>query len=106
MLKAVLTIQENDVGRQTNNKELRTSPRVRISLRVNLTMTDSGQIYAVTRDISDGGIFIKLDAESMPGIGEQVNVQVQGLPGGQEPPWVKMVVVRSEPAGVGLKIIN
>lgn len=102
----VLVIQENDVGSQVNSKDSRTSPRVRISLRVNLTLTDSGQVYAVTRDISDGGIFLILDAESMPGIGEQVNVQVQGLPGGQEPPWVKMVVVRSDESGVGLKIIK
>lgn len=94
------------MNRQANTKELRGSPRVNISLRVNLTMTDNGQIYAVTRDISDGGIFLVLDADAMPELGEQVNVQVQGLPGKQEPPWVKMVVVRSEPSGVGLKIID
>ncbi len=94
------------MSRQANNKELRSSPRVNISLRVNLTMTDSGQVYAVTRDISDEGIFLELDTDAMPEIGEQVNVQVQGLPGEQKPPWVEMVVVRSEPEGVGLKIIE
>ena len=91
---------------QINTEELRSSPRVSIPLRVSLTMTDNGQIFAVTRDISDGGIFLTLDADVMPEIGDEVNVQVQGLPGGQEPPWVKMLVVRSESSGVGLKIIE
>ena len=81
----------------------RQHPRMRMSMKVSLTMTDHGEVYAMTRDISEGGVFVIIDRATMPKIGEIVNVQVQGLPGG-DAPWVDMEVVRAEHEGIGLVI--
>ncbi len=84
----------------------RKHPRVAVPLKVSLVFSEEGQLFAVTRDISDGGIFLLLDQESMPEIGDFVKVQVQGMGGGESAPWVRMEVVRAEPDGVGLMIID
>ncbi len=81
-------------------------PRVRIPLNVSLVFSEEGNVYSVTRDISDGGIFLLLDQAVMPEIGDFVKVQVQGMGGGESAPWVRMEVVRTESDGVGLMIID
>jgi len=87
-----------------NKSESRNSPRTPIKMKVSLVMSEAGEMLAVTRDISDGGIFVLLDAEKVPDVGEEVSVQVQGLPTGMEAPWVTMRVVRIESEGIGLMI--
>lgn len=74
-------------------------------MKVSLTMTDRGEVYAMTRDISESGVFVIIDRDSMPQVGEIVNVQVQGLPGA-DAPWVEMEVVRAENDGIGLMIAD
>jgi len=90
----------------SKKNESRNSPRTPIKMKVSLVMSEEGEKLAVTRDISDGGIFVLLDAEKVPDVGEEVSVQVQGLPVGMEAPWVKMRVVRIESEGVGLMILD
>jgi len=68
-------------------------------------MSEEGEILALTRDISDGGLFVLVDAGKIPDIGEEVRVQVQGLPNGMEAPWITMKVVRIEAEGLGLVIV-
>lgn len=86
--------------------EDRKFPRTPVKLKVCLIISEAGEILAVTRDISDGGLFILLDVEKIPDIGKAVNVQVQGLPNGMEAPWVKMQVVRTETDGIGLRMVD
>ena len=81
----------------------RQHPRMRMSMKVSLTMTGHGEVLAMTRDISEGGVFVIIDRATMPQLGEMVSVQVQGLPGGNAP-WVEMEVVRAEHEGIGLLI--
>ena len=69
-------------------------------------MTEDTEILAVTRDISDGGLFILVDSEKMPDFGESANVQVQDLPHGKEARWVTMQVVRIEADGIGLMMLK
>lgn len=57
-----------------------------------------------TRDISDGGIFIVVEDDFAPGIGDQVQVQVQGLP--IPAPVLEMVVVRKTVDGFGLQFAD
>lgn len=90
----------------SHKNETRGYPRISTRLKVALMMSSEGQILAATRDISDGGLFVLLDSKKMPEIGENVNVQVQGLPDGMEAPWLEMQVVRVENDGVGLMIIK
>lgn len=86
--------------------EARQHPRTPIRLKVCLQMSEFGEIFAVTRDISDGGLFVLVDAERVPDIGDEVSVQVQGLPNGMEAPWVRMEVVRADREGIGLMILT
>lgn len=90
----------------SRESDARQYPRTPIRFKVCLQMSERGEIFAVTRDISDGGLFILIDAEQMPPIGQEVNVQVQGLPNGMEAPWIKMKVVRTDSDGVGLMILT
>jgi PilZ domain len=88
------------------NNEARNSPRTPIKMKVSLVMSEVGEVLAITRDISDGGIFVLLDTEKVPEVGEEVSVQVQGLPDAMDAPWVKMRVVRTEAKGIGLMIVS
>ena len=81
----------------------RRHPRMNMSMKVSMTMNGHGEVLATTRDVSEGGIFVIIDRATMPQLGETVNVQVQGLPGG-DAPWVEMEVVRAEHEGIGLVI--
>ena len=58
-----------------------------------------------TKDISDGGVFIVVDAEPFePVIGDEVQVQVQGLP--VPAPILNMVIVRKTIDGFGLQFAD
>lgn len=85
--------------------EQRKHPRTQVPMRVSLKFSEEGQLFAVTRDISEGGIFLLLEQETMPQVGDVVRVQVQGM-GDGEAPWVRMKVVREEASGLGLMIID
>lgn len=87
-------------------KEQRTHPRIQVPLKVSLRFSETGDLLAVTRDISDNGIFLLLDQETMPKIGDIVRVQVQGVGGGETAPWVNMKVVREEASGLGLMMLD
>jgi hypothetical protein len=62
-----------------------------------------GEALVITRDISDGGVFLILDSSINLPIGTRCQGQVQGMMA--DAPIVAMEVVRVEPAGVGLKFI-
>lgn len=78
--------------------------RTPVKLRVKLIHATSGELMLKTVDISDGGIFLETVGNPMPSIGEEVDVQVQGI-GGGDAPVVKMRVMRQTPDGVGLAFI-
>lgn len=86
--------------------ESRRSPRTPIKMKVSLVISEAGEMLAVTRDISDTGIFALIDSDTQPAVGETVRVQVQGLPNGMQAPWVEMTVVRIESEGIGLMIVD
>jgi len=90
----------------SKKNETRDSPRTPIKMKVSLVMSEAGELLAVTRDISEGGIFVLLDVDNVPGVDEEVSVQIQGLPDGMDAPWVKMRVVRIESEGIGLMIVS
>lgn len=61
-----------------------------------------GEKHIKTKDISDGGLFILVEPEVMPSIGEIVIGQVQGIP---DAPLVDMEIVRVELDGIGLRYL-
>ncbi|WP_417518182.1 PilZ domain-containing protein [Marinobacter sp.] len=76
--------------------------RTAMSAKVKVSHEQQGEFLFSTRDISDGGVFIVVDAEPFaPELGDKVKVQVQGLP--VPAPELCMVVVRKTIDGFGLQ---
>lgn len=75
-----------------------------MSVRIMVRHHEIGEYVFTMRDLSDGGIFILVDNEPFPGVGSEVEVQVQGLP--VPAPVRRMRVVRQAPDGYGLAFID
>lgn len=84
--------------------ERRVYPRTERSVRVSLELSETGEVYAMTRDVSEGGVFVMLDREELPPVGELVNVRLpQDLDDDtDDDEWIAMRVARVEPRGIGL----
>jgi PilZ domain len=83
--------------------EQRKHPRIAVALKVKISYEAMESVLLVTRDISDSGVFVVTDDVALPPIGTVVEGQVQG--GMEDPPLVKMEVMRVEPNGVGLRFL-
>jgi len=70
----------------SSKSEARGLPRITMRFRVCLVMSEDCEIWAVTRDMSDGGLFVLVDSKKMPAMGASVNVQRQDLPNSMEAP--------------------
>ncbi|MBW7469574.1 PilZ domain-containing protein [Marinobacter sp. M216] len=76
--------------------------RTAMSAKVKVMHPELGEFVFSTRDISDGGVFIVVDATPFePELGDTVTVQVQGLP--VPAPVLDMIVVRRTRDGFGLQ---
>lgn len=78
--------------------------RTKLRAEVKLSHPEIGDLKLHTGDISDGGAYILAEGHELPKVGEVVNVQVQGM-GGGEAPVVKMRIVRLDREGIGLEFI-
>ena len=81
-------------------KHVRSPLRARVIMRHDTL----GEFELHTKNLSDGGLYVFAEGHDMPPEGDQVTVQVQGLPGG-DAPLCRMEVVRVDPKGVGLQFI-
>ena len=86
------------------SEDVRGCPRTRLRAEVKVTHPDAGEILSHTRDISDSGAFIVTHGENIA-VGDIVDVQVQGLPGG-DAPVVRMRIVRLDKGGMGLEFVT
>jgi hypothetical protein len=82
----------------------RTHPRTPMKVRVKILNSSVGEKIVVTRNISDGGLFLVAEPTEMPNIGEVVEAQVQGIL--ENPPIVRARIVRLESDGVGLQFVS
>lgn len=78
--------------------------RTALNAKVSVMHPDIGSRVFSTRDISDGGIFIVVEDDFSPQLGDLVQVQVQGLP--VPAPVLEMVVVRKTVDGFGLQFAD
>ncbi len=85
------------------SEDVRGCPRTRLRAEVKVTHPGAGEILSHTRDISDSGAFIVTHGENIA-VGDIVDVQVQGLPGG-DAPVVRMRIVRLDKDGMGLEFV-
>ena len=86
-------------------KNSRQHIRTKLRAEVKLSHAILGEIQLHTGDISDGGAYVFADGNALPAIGEQVEVQVQGM-GGGDAPILNMRVVRVDKEGIGLEFIR
>jgi c-di-GMP-binding flagellar brake protein YcgR len=86
--------------------EYRKSLRHIVRLHVELTYPSGDHHNAYTRDISDGGMFVLMERELQPVLGEVVSLRI--LPGGDQHtglPSTEAVVVHVAPHGIGMAYI-
>ncbi len=83
--------------------EQRKYPRTPLALEVKISHDSMASIVLLTKDISEGGVFVVTDNTVLPPVGSVVEGQVQGEM--ENPPLVQMEVVRIEPDGVGLRFL-
>lgn len=86
--------------------ENRKHERYAMSLEVEVIHAESGNLVLSTKDISDGGVFLYMRNQPCPPIGTVLHLKLRGLLGGEEPPTVKVTVVRTTEEGVGLRFVS
>jgi hypothetical protein len=84
--------------------ERRRYPRLPLSLEVLISHDSLESVVLLTRDISEGGIYVVTDGQQLPPVGTRITGQVQSPL--TDMPVVVMEVVRIEPEGVGLRFIE
>jgi hypothetical protein len=77
--------------------------RIPLSTRVKITHPSFGSVIVMTRNLSNGGVFLDTQGIELPPIGSILEGQVQDSPDeAPEAPIVKMKIVREEAEGVGV----
>lgn len=94
------------MGPDETSDERRASPRVQKLIRVSIKMSEEGEIYAVTRDVSESGAFVLIDRENIPPVGETLRILLIDDPDEDEQEWQEMRVARVEEDGVGLFFVT
>jgi hypothetical protein len=95
----IFEIDSNDDG-----AERRESLRTPLRMKVKVVHQELGVMMLHTQDVSDNGVYILCDDQSIPPLGDLIDVQIQGLP--QEAPIVKARIVRVDMDGMGLEFVS
>ncbi|MBM7062669.1 PilZ domain-containing protein [Pseudomonas sp. UL073] len=76
-------------------------PRTPMKCRIKICHPSFGELVAQTRDLSDGGVYVRhTELLALP-LGTRVTGQVQDLP--FDAPILSMEVMRADAEGVGLR---
>lgn len=73
--------------------------------RIRIIHKSFGSVEAETKDISDSGVYLKLNQNPFPKIGDVIKAQVLDLPFG-DAPLLQLQVVRTDESGLGLKFLR
>jgi len=88
-------------------KEDRQHFRFGVAVDVEVEMPDGEIRVLKTQNLSEGGIFLTVDAVMIPPVGTELYVKVnQPLGDGEEPPRIKVCVTHSTELGMGLKFFE
>lgn len=82
----------------------RQHPRTPMKCRIKICHPSFGELVAQTRDLSDGGVYVRHEDLAALELGTRVTGQVQDMP--FEAPILEMEVMRVDPDGVGLRFIR
>ncbi|MWK58798.1 PilZ domain-containing protein [Pseudomonas otitidis] len=82
----------------------RQHPRTPMKCRIKISHESFGDLFAQTRDLSDGGVYVRHpDLVTLP-VGTILTGQVQDLP--FEAPILQMEIMRVDAEGVGLRFVE
>lgn len=79
-------------------------PRTPMKCRIKIAHESFGAIFGHTRDLSDGGVYVRHEALAALPVGTRVTGQVQDLP--IEAPVLQMEVTRVDAEGAGLRFVE
>lgn len=83
-------------------EEKRSSPRVKVLCRMKIYHSSFGEKEVNTRDVSDDGLFLLLDAEILPPMGTIIQGQLLGTSKAQA--LLELEIVRYEESGAGFRV--
>jgi hypothetical protein len=72
--------------------------------RIRISHPSFGELVAQTRDLSDGGVYVRHPDLAALSLGSIVRGQVQDLP--MEAPVLEMEVIRVDAEGAGLRFLE
>jgi hypothetical protein len=81
-------------------REQRQFLRMRFGSRVQVSHPAHGAAVFRTGDVSDGGVYL-LNGPFELAVGDEISMQILDMP--EEGPVVRVLVVRVDPGGVGLR---
>ncbi|MBA1275655.1 PilZ domain-containing protein [Stutzerimonas azotifigens] len=81
-------------------------PRTAMKCRIKISHPSFGEVLGQTRDLSDGGVYVRHPELAALGVGDVVTGQVQDLPIEAPAPVLEMEVMRVDAEGVGLRFVN
>ncbi len=88
-------------------KNRRRHPRIPMQLPVVLRHMEWGELHLQTKNISEGGLYVKIASPSPDMCDELVEVQLQKpVDAGEDLPMVPMQIVRVADDGIGLKVME
>lgn len=87
-------------------QENRQFERFTLSVEVEMTYSGTGKIILNSRDISTGGVFLHMQGASVPPLGSELMLKLNGLVAGEEPSSVRVRVVRVTSDGIGLEFLD
>lgn len=88
-------------------KDKRDFARIPVPMDIEVTATGTDSTLLMeTVDISNSGAFIKTESEQIPEVGKELQLKIKSQLGGEEPPMVKAVVVRTTGEGFGVKFLD
>ena len=79
-------------------------PRTPMKCRIKISHPSFGDLIAQTRDLSDGGVYVRHPDLAALSVGSIVSGQVQDLP--IEAPILQMEVMRVDAEGAGFRFID
>lgn len=82
----------------------RQHPRTPMKCRIKISHESFGDLFAQTRDLSDGGVYVRHPDLVALRVGTILTGQVQDLP--FEAPILQMEIMRVDAEGVGLRFVE
>lgn len=79
-------------------------PRTPMKCRIKISHPSFGDVFGHTRDLSDGGVYVRHEVLAGLPVGTQVSGQVQDMP--MDAPVLLMVVMRTDREGAGLRFVQ